>query len=125
VPGIATDPTGPILVTGAGGQFGRIGARIVGILRAANLPVRALVRREDERAARLRELGAETVVADLTKSEQVVPALDGCRRVYFGMAVSASYLEATLVMAAAAREVARTSRLVGHQVRPLSHQPRK
>jgi len=95
----------PIVVTGAAGQIGRIGGRIVELLRAADVPVRALVRREDERAAHLRRLGAETVVADLTRSEQVVSALRGCRRVYFGMGVSPSYLEATLVIGAVAREI--------------------
>jgi NAD(P)H dehydrogenase (quinone) len=94
----------PILVTGAAGQVGGIGGRIVELLRAADTPVRALVRRDDERAGRLRRLGAEVVVADLTQPDQVVPALEGCRRAYFGMGVSPSYLEATLVVAAAARE---------------------
>src|SRR5262245_7611693 len=94
----------PILVTGAAGQVGGIGGRIVELLRAVDVPVRALVRRDDERAARLRRLGAEVVIADLTQPDQVVPALDGCRRAYFGMGVSPSYLEATLVVAATARE---------------------
>ena len=94
----------PILVTGAAGQVGGIGGRIVELLRAADTPVRALVRRDDERAARLRRLGAEVVVADLTQPDQVVRALEGCKRAYFGMGVSPSYLEATLVVAAAARE---------------------
>jgi len=95
----------PILVTGAAGQVGGIGGRIVELLRAADVPVRALVRRDDERTARLRRLGAEIVIADLTQPEQVVPALEGCRRVYFGMSVSPLYLEATLVIGAAAREI--------------------
>jgi NAD(P)H dehydrogenase (quinone) len=81
----------------------------VELLRAADTPVRALVRRDDERATRLRRLGAEVVVADLTQPDQVVPVLEGCRRAYFGayfgMGVSPSYLEATLVVAAAAREI--------------------
>jgi NAD(P)H dehydrogenase (quinone) len=93
-----------ILVTGAAGQVGGIGGRIVELLRAADMPVRALVRRDDERAARLRRLGAEVVIADLTQPDQVVSALEGCRRAYFGMGVSPSYLEATLVVASAARE---------------------
>jgi NAD(P)-dependent dehydrogenase (short-subunit alcohol dehydrogenase family) len=38
----------PILVTGAAGQVGGIGGRIVELLRAADTPVRALVRRDDE-----------------------------------------------------------------------------
>lgn len=94
-----------ILVTGAAGQLGGIGGRIVEILRAADVPVRALVRRDDERAVHLRRLGAEVVIADLVQPDQVVSALEGCRRAYFGMGVSPSYLEATLVMAAAAREI--------------------
>jgi uncharacterized protein YbjT (DUF2867 family) len=43
------------------------------------------------------------VVADLTKSEEVFPALQGCKRVFFNMSVSSQYLEASTVMAAAAR----------------------
>ncbi|HWU85720.1 MAG TPA: NAD(P)H-binding protein [Kofleriaceae bacterium] len=93
----------PILVTGAAGQVGGIGRQVVALLRGRDMPVRALVRRDDDRAVHLRGLGAEVVIADLTRSEQVAPALDGCRRAYFGMSVSASYLEAALVMAAAAR----------------------
>jgi nucleoside-diphosphate-sugar epimerase len=42
-----------ILVTGAAGQVGGIGGRIVEILRAADVPVRALLRRDDERAIHL------------------------------------------------------------------------
>ena len=94
-----------ILVTGAAGQVGGIGGRIVEILRAADVPVRALVRRNDERAVHLRRLGAEVVVADLVQPDQVASALEGCRHAYFGMGVSASYLEATLAVAAAAREI--------------------
>jgi NAD(P)H dehydrogenase (quinone) len=101
-----------ILVTGAAGQLGGIGGRIVEILRAADVPVRALVRRDDERAVHLRRLGAEVVIADLVQPDQVVSALEGCRRVYFGMGVSPSYLEATLVMAAAAREIGSLELLV-------------
>jgi NAD(P)H dehydrogenase (quinone) len=68
------------------------------------LPVRALVHREDERAEALRATGAEVVVGDLTRAEDVARALAGCRRLYFGMSASASYLEATVIAAAVARE---------------------
>jgi uncharacterized protein YbjT (DUF2867 family) len=44
------------------------------------------------------------VVGDLTRAEDVARALAGCQRMYFGMSVSASYLEATVSAAAAARE---------------------
>src|SRR5262249_41947331 len=73
-------------------------------LRRRGLPVRALVRRDDERADALRAAGAEVVVADLTRAADVLRALAGCKRVYFGMSVSAPYLEATVATAAAARE---------------------
>jgi NAD(P)H dehydrogenase (quinone) len=94
----------PILVTGAAGRVGGVGGAVVEALRRRDLPVRALVRREDERAAALRTAGAEVVVGDLTRAEDIARALDGCRRMYFGMSVSAPYLEATVATAAAARQ---------------------
>jgi uncharacterized protein YbjT (DUF2867 family) len=57
-----------------------------------------------KRADALRATGAEVVVGDLTRAADVLRALAGCRRVYFGMSVSAPYLEATVTTAAAARE---------------------
>ena len=93
----------PILVTGAAGRVGGIGRDVVEILRGRDLPVRALVHGEDERAEALRALGAGVVVGDLTRAEDVVQALKGCRRIYFGMSVSAPYLEATVTAAAVAR----------------------
>lgn len=94
----------PILVTGAAGRIGGVGRTVVGLLRQRNLPVRALVRREDERATALRAIGEEVVVGDLTQAADVARALAGCRRMYFGMSVSAPYLEATVTATAAARE---------------------
>ena len=95
---------GPILVTGAAGRMGGVGGAVVEMLRQRNLPVRALVRREDERADALRAIGAEVVVGDLTRAGDVARALAGCRRMFFGMSVSAQYLEATVIAAAVARE---------------------
>ena len=97
-------PVHPILVTGAAGRVGGVGGAVVAALRRRDLPVRALVRRGDERADALRATGVEVVVADLTRTGDVLRALAGCRRVYFGMSVSAPYLEATVATAAAARE---------------------
>jgi NAD(P)H dehydrogenase (quinone) len=94
----------PILVTGAAGKVGAVGRTIVELLRQHNLPVRALVRRHDERAEALSATGAEVVVGDLTRAVDVAHALEGCRRMYFGMSVSPLYLEATVIAAAAARE---------------------
>jgi uncharacterized protein YbjT (DUF2867 family) len=64
-----------------------------------------MVRREDDRAGALRAAGAEVVVGDLLEPDDVSRVLSGCRRVYFGMSVSAGYLEATVTMAVVAREV--------------------
>ncbi|HYR80270.1 MAG TPA: NAD(P)H-binding protein [Candidatus Dormibacteraeota bacterium] len=94
----------PILVSGAAGRVGGVGRMVVDLLRQRGLPVRALVHREDERAADLRATGAEVVVADLTVPPDVARAMEGCRRIYFGMSVSALYLEATVIAAAVARE---------------------
>jgi uncharacterized protein YbjT (DUF2867 family) len=94
----------PILVTGAAGRIGGVGGAVVEILRRRHLPVRAMVRKEDARADALRAIGAEVVVGDLTRAEDVFRALEGCRRMYFGMSVSPPYLEATVTAAAAARE---------------------
>jgi uncharacterized protein YbjT (DUF2867 family) len=63
-----------------------------------------MVRREDERAASLRAAGAEVVAGDLLEPGDVYRVVSGCGRVYFGMSVSAGYLEASVTMAAAARE---------------------
>jgi uncharacterized protein YbjT (DUF2867 family) len=82
------------------------------MLRQRDLPVRALVRREDERADALRAIGAEVVAGDLTDAADVTRALEGCRRMYFGMSVSAQYLEATAIAAAVARELGGLEALV-------------
>ncbi len=39
------------------------------------------------------------------QAQDVTRALDGCRRIYFGMSVSRLYLEATVTAAAVAREL--------------------
>jgi uncharacterized protein YbjT (DUF2867 family) len=65
--------------------------------------VRALVRREDERAEALRRLGAEVVEGDLTGLASMHRAIEDCGRIYFGMSVSSTYLEATMNTAALAR----------------------
>src|SRR6186713_2051156 len=100
-----TTSNGPILVTGAAGNLGAVGRTVTGLLLDRGLPVRAMVRREDNRAAALRAAGAEVVVGDLLEPADVYRVVKGCRRVYFGMSVSPGYLEATVTMAAVAREV--------------------
>src|SRR3954468_12174182 len=96
---------GSILVTGAAGQLGAVGRTVTALLLERGLPVRAMVRREDDRAAALRTAGAEVVVGDLLEPADVFRVVSGCRRIYFGMSVSAGYLEASVTMAAVARDV--------------------
>ena len=93
----------PILVTGAAGAVGGIGRNLTEFLLARGHKVRALVRREDERAEALRRLSADVVEGDLTDLASMHRAIEGCGRIYFGMSVSAAYLEATINTAAVVR----------------------
>jgi NAD(P)H dehydrogenase (quinone) len=93
-----------VLVAGVPGRVGGVGSAIVEILRRGNLPVRALVLREDQHTDALRANVVDVDVGDLTRARDVAGALSGCRRMYFGMSVSPSYLEATVTTAAVARE---------------------
>jgi len=93
----------PILVTGAAGAVGSIGRNLTQMLLAKGHKVRALVRREDERAEALRRLGAEVMQGDLLDLTSMHRAIEGCERVYFGMSVAADYLAATVNVAAVAR----------------------
>lgn len=103
----------PILVTGVGGGVGGIGRTVVDGLHAAGVPVRALLHHDDERASALRAMeDVDVIVGDLTRGADVVNALEGCRRAYFGMSVSPAYLEATTTVAAAARRGGRLELLV-------------
>ncbi|AGW94420.1 NAD(P)H-binding protein [Cupriavidus sp. DF5525] len=93
----------PILVTGAAGAIGAIGRNVTAMLLDKGHKVRALVRQEDERAEDLRRIGAEVVQGDLTDLDSMHRAIEGVSRIYFGMSVSAAYLEATINTAAVAR----------------------
>lgn len=68
-----------ILVTGA---TGKTGGAVVRQLLARDHRVRALVRREDVRADRLRAAGADVVVADVFDPSSMEQALVGVRRAY-------------------------------------------
>ena len=95
--------TNPILVTGAAGRVGGIGRTVVELLLKQDLPVRAMVRSEDERAQSLRDMGAEVVAGDLLDLADMHRAIAGCERMYFGMSVSDTYLAATVNAAAVAK----------------------
>ncbi|WP_393084026.1 NmrA family NAD(P)-binding protein [Streptomyces sp. LN704] len=97
-----------VLIPGAGG----VGRTVFEHLRAQEVPVRFMVRREDERTAELRALGAEVVIGDLTRPETVAAALRGVTRMYFAMRVSPDHLLAATVVASVAREYGRLDALV-------------
>ena len=89
------------LIAGAGGSHGATGNYTARQLLARGLPVRALVRRSDERADQLRELGAEIAVGDLRDYRDVRAALDGVQRAYFTYPLAEGLLEATATFAVA------------------------
>ncbi|MET8286522.1 NAD(P)H-binding protein [Streptomyces sp. NPDC051639] len=92
---------------------GDVGRGVLDQLRAQDVPVRVLVRHDDDRAAGLRALGAEIVVGDLTRPESVAAALRGVGKMYFAMPVSPDHLLATTVVATVARDCAELDVLVG------------
>src|SRR5882724_7304001 len=93
----------PILVTGAAGRIGSVGRTVTELLLDRGFGVRAHVRVDDERATRLRALGADVVVGDLLDIMAVHRAIEGCERVCFGMSVSPTYLEAAANVAVVAK----------------------
>jgi uncharacterized protein YbjT (DUF2867 family) len=97
-----------VLVAGAGG----VGRIVLEQLRAQDVPVRGMVRRDDERAGELRALGAQVVIGDLTRPETVAAALTDVGRMYFGMSVSPDYLLAATVVATVAQEYGKLDGLV-------------
>jgi uncharacterized protein YbjT (DUF2867 family) len=101
-----------VLVTGAsGGQQGRTGRHVSEMLLARGVPVRAFVHKLDERSEQLRALGAEVVEGDLLDYQSVRRVVHGISSVFFAYPVQAGLLDATAVMAVAAR-AAGISRLV-------------
>ena len=92
------------LITGAGGGSGGVSRQIVQLLIDAGEPVRAMVRRDDERADQLRALGAQVVVGDLTRAGDILDAMTGASRMFFNMSVSPDYLRATTEVCAVALE---------------------
>src|SRR5271156_2725413 len=96
-----TDTDAMFLITGA---TGNTGAHTVKLLRERGLRVRALVHSLDERADRLRELGAEVVQGDLLDFAAVSAATAGVSAAYFNYPVAPGLVEATANFAQAASE---------------------
>ena len=91
-----------ILVTGA---TGKTGSAVVRQLLDRGYPVRATVRKRDERADDLEALGAEVVVTDFHDLRSMRGAMKGVGRVYFVYPPQGAQLvEATTIAATAARD---------------------
>ena len=97
-----------VLIPGGGG----VGRAVFVKLRAQNVLVRFMVRREDERASEVKGLGAEVVIGDLTRPETVAAALQDVGRMFFAMAVSPDHLLAATVVASVAKEHGKLEALV-------------
>ena len=90
-----------ILVTTANGDTGR---PMVEYLLKSGLQVRAMVRKNDARAQRLRDKGVEVVFGDLLTFRDVRSALDGVQRAYFNFPVGEGLVESAVMFAQAAKE---------------------
>ena len=88
-----------VLVTGA---TGKIGGAVAAQLLEKGVSTRALVHRDDARAARLRALGAEVVVADMLDILQVEAAVDGVDRLFFNPPYHPHGLDSAVAFAVAA-----------------------
>jgi NAD(P)H dehydrogenase (quinone) len=89
-----------VLVTAA---TGKIGGAVAAQLLEKGVATRALVHRDDARSARLRELGAEVVVADMFDIQQVGAAVDGVDRLFFNPPYHPHALDSAVAFAVAAR----------------------
>jgi uncharacterized protein YbjT (DUF2867 family) len=91
-----------ILVTGAAGKTG---AAVVEQMLHRGFPVRAVVRRLDQRSARLEGLGAEVIVGDLHDLKSMRAAMQNVQRVYFVYPPQGELLvEASTIIAVVARD---------------------
>jgi len=98
-----------IIVTGATGKTGSV---VVTELLKAGYPVRAMVHREDARSARLKGLGAEIAVADMSDTERVADALNNVQRAYFCPPFDPYMIQGAVAFTVAAKE-ARLEHIVG------------
>jgi NAD(P)H dehydrogenase (quinone) len=97
----ANDSPKLYLVTGATGDTGR---PTVKLLLEKGYRVRALARKEDERAQKLRDLGAEVVVGDMLNLHDIRNAVNGVNGAYFVYPLAEGQVEASVIFAQAAKE---------------------
>ena len=98
-----------IIVTGATGKTGSV---VVTELLKAGYPVRAMVRREDDRSARLKAQGAEIAVADMSDVERIADALRDVQGAYYLPPLDPYMIQGAVAFAVAAKE-ARLEHIVG------------
>jgi hypothetical protein len=89
------------LVTGA---TGHTGSYTVERLLERGHAVRALAHREDDRSKRLEKMGAEVVIGNLLKFNDVRAAMRGVRGAYFYYPIRPGILQTTAYFAQAAKE---------------------
>jgi NAD(P)H dehydrogenase (quinone) len=89
------------VVTGATGDTGRPAVKL---LLEKGYSVRALARKEDQRAQNLRDLGAEVVIGDLLNINDVREVLRGATGAYFVYPLADGQVEASVIFAQAAKE---------------------
>ncbi len=90
-----------ILVTSGVGNTGRPATEE---LLRQGFPVRAMVRQDDQRAERLRALGADVIVGNLFDVRDLRRALDGVQRAYFAAPHGPNGLHASMSFAIAAED---------------------
>jgi NAD(P)H dehydrogenase (quinone) len=90
-----------ILVTGATGKTGSV---VVAELLKAGYPVRAMVRREDNRSAQLKAQGAEIAVAEMTDVERITDVLTDVQSAYYCPPFDPYMIQGAVAFAVAARE---------------------
>lgn len=90
-----------VLVTAASGDTGR---PTVERLLEKGLRVRALVRKDDHRAQKLRDLGAEVVFGDMLSLRDIRAAMQGVQHAYFCYPLAEGLVEAAVIFAQAAKE---------------------
>ena len=88
-----------ILISGAAGSTGSIATQL---LVERGFPVRALVRKEDQRSEKLKALGAEVVAANILDFRAIQPVFEGIQRAYFCYPVAPGIVQATVDFAQAA-----------------------
>lgn len=89
------------LVTGSTGDTG---APTVKALLERGHRVKALVRREDDRSQKLKDMGAEIHLGNLRDLKSLRPAMEGVDGAYFCYPLSDGLVEAAALFAQAAKE---------------------